>query len=120
VSLFAVLLCAIGIYGVIAFVVGMSRAEIAIRMALGADSRSVLRLIVGNGLALVGVGVVIGVAASLVLAPQLSEQLFRVNPRDPLTLAVVTALVVTVAVIACWLPARRTLQIEPNNALRTD
>lgn len=120
VSLFAVLLSAMGIYGVIAFVVGLSRAEIAIRMALGADSRSVLRLIVGNGLALVGVGVALGIAGSLALAPLLSEQLFRVQPRDPFTLVIVTALIATVAVVASWLPARRTLRVEPNTVLRSE
>lgn len=120
VSLFAVLLSAMGIYGVIAFVVGLSRAEIAIRMALGADPHSVLRLIVGNGLALVGVGVALGIAGSLALAPLLSTQLFRVHPRDPLTLAIVTAVIATVAVVASWLPARRTLRVEPNTALRSE
>lgn len=120
VSLFAVLLCALGIYGVIAFVVGLSRAEIAIRMALGADAGSVLRLIVGNGLALVGVGVIFGIAISLAVAPQLSEQFFRVSPRDPVTLAIVTAIVLTVATVASWLPARRTLRVEPNTALRSE
>ena len=120
VSLFAVLLAALGLYGVIAFVVGLSRAEIAIRMALGADARSVLRLIVGNGLALVGAGVALGVAGSMALAPFLSAQLFRVSARDPITLLAVAALVVTVAVVACWLPARRTLTVEPNTALRAE
>jgi predicted permease len=120
VSLFAILLAGLGLYGVIAFVVGLSRAEIAIRMALGADARRVLRLIVGNGLTLVGVGVLLGVAGSLALAPLLSEQLFQVSARDPVTLVSVAALVVTVAVVACWLPARRTLRVEPNAALRSE
>lgn len=120
VSLFAVLLSALGIYGVIAFVVGLSRAEIAIRMALGADPRSVLRLIVGNGLALVTVGMLVGIAASLALTPLLSEQLFQVTARDPLTLAIVTGVIAAVAVAACWLPARRTLRVEPNTALRSE
>jgi predicted permease len=120
VSVFAILLAALGLYGVIAFVVGLSRAEIAIRMALGADARSVLRLIVGNGLALVGAGVALGVAGSLALAPLLSEQLFRVSARDPVTLVTVAALVGTVAMVACWLPARRTVRVEPNTALRAE
>jgi putative ABC transport system permease protein len=120
VSLFAMLLAALGLYGVIAFVVGLSRAEIAIRMALGADARSVLRLIVGNGLALVGAGVALGVAGSLALAPLLAGQLFRVSARDPVTMLAVAAAVGTVALVACWLPARRTLRVEPNMALRAE
>jgi putative ABC transport system permease protein len=120
VSVFAVLLAAIGIYGIIAFVVGLSRAEIAIRMALGADAPAVLRLIVRNGLALVSAGVVVGLSASIAVSPLLEGQLFRVTARDPLTLAATSATVLAVALLASWLPARRTLRIEPHAVLRSD
>jgi hypothetical protein len=116
----ALLLAAIGIYGVVAFAVGASRREIAIRMALGAPARRVLGLIVRNGMALVGAGIALGLGASLWLTGLLRAQLYGVSATDPLTLGAVAAAVLLVALLASWLPARRAARVDPQVALRTE
>lgn len=116
----ALLLAAIGIYGVIAFVVGMSRREIAIRMALGAEPRAVLALVVRNGVLLAGLGIVIGLAGAAMGTRALSGQLFGVSATDPATFAAVATAVLIVALAASWLPARRAAGIDPQSALRAE
>jgi putative ABC transport system permease protein len=116
----AVVLAAIGIYGVIAFAVGLSRREIAIRIALGATRGSVSGLIVRNGMTLVLAGVVLGLAGSSLATRALAAQLFGVTPADPVTFALVTTLVVLVALLASYAPARRAARLDPQVALRAE
>lgn len=117
-SIVALILAAIGIYGVVAFVVGRSRREIAIRMALGARATSVVQLILRGGLLLTIAGVAIGVVGAAAALRVLRDQLFDVTPTDPLTFAAVALLVLIVAAAATYLPARRATRVEPQRALR--
>ena len=116
----ALTLAAIGLYGVIAFVVSNSRREIAIRMALGAEAASVRRLVVRNAMTLVAAGVVTGLVAAGLAAGVLSNQLFGVRPRDPMTFGLVPIAVLMVAFIASYLPARRAAAVEPQLALKSE
>src|SRR5579872_4811208 len=116
----AVVLAMAGVYGIIAYAVRQRTPEIGIRMALGASSRDVLRLVMAQGLLLVAAGVGVGVAAALALTRFLQSLLWGVTGTDSLTYAVVILALVTVATLACYLPARRALQIEPTSALRSE
>lgn len=117
-SVLALGLAAMGLYGVIAFVVGLSRREIAIRLALGADQRRVKRTVVRNGMVLVAVGVVVGVLGARLGAGVLAAQLYGVRATDPATIAAVTGVVLLVAWFASWLPARRAATVEPQAILK--
>jgi predicted permease len=117
-SVVALLLAGIGIYGVIAFVVGLSRREIAIRLALGADGRKVLGIVMANGMALVLAGVAVGVIGARLGSRLLESQLYGVQAGDPLTLAAVSATAVGVALLASWIPARRAARVEPQAVLK--
>ena len=114
----ATLLSAIGIYGVLAFGVAQRVREFGIRQALGAGSREILTLVLGQGLKTAGVGVVLGLAASLALSRYLQSQLFGVGAQDLSVFAGVTALLVAVAIAACYFPARRATRVDPMDALR--
>ncbi len=115
---FALIMAALGIYGVIAYLVSMRTNEIGIRMALGAKPGSVFRSVVGQGLLLAGLAVPLGIGGALVVNRSLSSILYQVSPGDPMTLAGISALVVVVALLACWLPARRAMRVDPMTALR--
>jgi putative ABC transport system permease protein len=118
----ALLLAAIGIYGVMSYSVTQQTLEIGIRVALGAERRDILRMVLAQGMRLAGLGLAIGFAAALALAlglaPALSSLLFRVSSTDPPTFAAVPMVLAGVALLACWLPARRALRVEPMRALR--
>jgi len=114
----ALLLGSVGIYGVIAYVVTQRTREIGIRMALGATRAEVLRLIVGQGMALTLVGVAIGVAVSLGITRFLRTLLFGVSPYDPSTFVAITALLSGVALVAAFVPGRRASNVSPTEALR--
>lgn len=116
----ALLLAAIGLYGVISYGVTQRTREIGVRMALGADPIAVVRMILRQALRLAGVGVLIGLASGLGLTRLLQKLLYNVEPTDPMTFATVAALLILVAVIAAWLPARRASKIHPVEALRAE
>ncbi len=116
----ALLLTAMGLYGVVAYTVTQRTQEIGVRMALGAQTRDVLRLILGQGLRLVAGGLVLGVIGALALTRWLDSMLFGVSARDPLTFAVIALLLVSVALLACWIPARRATKVDPMIALRCE
>jgi ABC-type antimicrobial peptide transport system permease subunit len=115
----ALALASIGLYGVMAHVAGQRRTEIGIRLALGAKPASILSLILGEGLRLVAIGAAIGLAVALAATRYVESQLFGVSPTDPLTFATVCLLLTTVAVLACLIPARRAMRVDPATALRT-
>lgn len=119
-SALALLLAAVGIYGVLSQRVSQRTQEIGIRVALGARHDDVLKLIIGEGLWLTLVGIAIGIAGSLVLARFLSSMLYGVTATDPITLAAVSSLLMLVALLACYLPARRAMQMDPLIALRCE
>jgi len=116
----ALVLAIIGTYGVIAHATAQRTQEIGIRMALGADRRMILRMVLFGGLRIAATGVAIGVFGALALTHVLSGLLFGVSARDPLTFVVVPGALLVVALAACWIPARRAMQVEPVIALRGD
>jgi ABC-type antimicrobial peptide transport system permease subunit len=119
-GLLALLMSAVGLDGVLAYVVSQRRREIAIRMALGAQASEALRLILGQGLRLIVIGLVIGMVAALAAGRLLSNQLPGVSPNDPLTFAGVALLLSLIALVACWIPARRATKVDPMIALRCE
>ena len=114
----ALVLATSGIYGVISYAVQQRTHEFGIRMALGAQRLDVLRLVLGHGPRLAGVGVALGLAGALATTRLLSSLLYGVQPRDPLTLAGVATLIIGIAFLACYIPARRALRVDPMVALR--
>jgi predicted permease len=114
----ALLLAAVGLYGVMAYLVAQRTREVGIRIALGGQPRDVRRLVVQQGLAIAGIGLIGGIAAALVLARSLTSLLFGVRPADPATYVAIVALLLGVAFVASWLPARRATRIDPVAALR--
>jgi ABC-type antimicrobial peptide transport system permease subunit len=116
----ALLVTAIGLYGVLAYNVGQRAREIGIRMALGAQQKNVLALVLGEGMTFTGVGVLAGLAGAFGLTRLLRSLLFAVTATDPLTYILVPILLVGVAFVACLIPARRAARVDPLVALRTD
>jgi len=116
----ALLLAAVGIYGVMAHAVARRTREIGVRMALGAARGDILRLVVGHGMRLAAAGITLGIGGALALTRLLRAQLFGVAPTDPATFVCVTLGLAAVALAACWLPARRATRVEPLSALRAE
>jgi putative ABC transport system permease protein len=117
-ALVALALAAVGVYGVISYDVSQRTKEIGIRMALGADSVSVLRLVVGRGFRLALLGITIGIAAAFLIRRFLASLLFGISATDSGTIAVTGLLVLLIALLACWVPALRASRIAPIEALR--
>ncbi len=116
----AVLLAAIGLFGVTAYLVAQRTREIGVRLALGADRRDIFRLILGRGIALAATGAVIGVCGAFWLTRVMQSLVFSVSTTDPATFVAVPALLVLVALLACYIPARRAMKVDPVVALRCD
>jgi predicted permease len=116
----ALLLAAIGTYGVLSYMVAERRREIGIRMALGADQGNVLAQILKQGLVLTTAGIVAGLAGAFALNRLITSLLFGVQPTDPVTIAGVVATITLVAAVACWIPAWRASRVDPNVVLRDD
>jgi putative ABC transport system permease protein len=114
----ALFLAAVGLYGVVAYSVSLRTQEIGVRMAIGAEPAHVLRLVIGGGMKLAIAGVVIGIAAALGLARFVSTMLFNVTPFDPASYALTAIVLLAVSALACYVPARRAMAVDPLVALR--
>lgn len=116
----ALFLASIGIYGVLSYFVGQRRQEIGIRMALGAAPAAVLRMILKDGARMILAGIAAGVIASFGLVHLMSSMLFGVKPTDPITFILVVLVLCAIGSLACYLPARRAMRIDPVIALREE
>ena len=111
---------AVGLFGVMAYLVTQRACEIGIRLALGAQPTDVFRVILGRGLMLAAAGAIFGVVGALWFAPLLEAFLFEVKTRDPITLVGAPLMLVAIALLACYLPARRAMRVDPVIALREE
>jgi len=116
----AVVLCSVGLYGVLSTVVRQRTAEIGVRMALGAPTANIFALVIGQGLRLTGAGLLVGIIAAVALTRVMRSMLVGVSPGDPATFAVMAVVFAGVAAVSCWMPARRAARLDPAIALRED
>jgi putative ABC transport system permease protein len=118
-AIVALLLSAIGVYGLVAFSVGQRRQEIGIRVALGSSPERVMRLVFRQGLGLTAAGAALGVVVGLFATRLLDSLLFHTSQRDPMAFAAAPVVLLAAAVIACYVPARRAVRVDPVSALRS-
>jgi putative ABC transport system permease protein len=114
----AAALAAIGVYSVLAFSIARRTRELGIRVALGANRRDIISLVLKEGLLLAVIGIVVGLGAAMFLATPLARFLYGVASRDPLTFAAAPGLLLVIAVLACLIPARKATRVQPTTALR--
>jgi putative ABC transport system permease protein len=119
-ALVALFLAAVGLYGIVAYTVSLRTQEIGLRMAIGAEPRDVLRLVVGGGMKLALIGVALGIAAALAAARLVSTMLFGITPFDPASYTATAAVLLAVSALACYVPARRAMGVDPLVALRQE
>src|SRR5439155_25175967 len=119
-GLTALLLAGLGIYGVISYLVSERTHEIGIRVALGASRSNILRMVLRQGLGLAIMGAAVGFVCALIVSHLMASLLYGVRPTDPLTFAGVALLFIGVALLACYLPARRAMKVDPIQALRVE
>jgi len=114
----ALLLAVAGVFGVLAYAVAQRTQEIGVRIALGATGGQILKMVLGQGLVTVALGIAVGLAGSLFLTRTMRSMLFEVSPNDPLTIVGITLLLVLIAMLASYIPARRATRVDPMIALR--
>ena len=119
-GLVALFLAAVGLYGVVAYTVSLRTREIGLRMAIGAMPSDVMKMILGGGMKLAALGVVLGVAAALALSTLVEKMLFEVEPSDPTSYAVTALILLAVAALACYIPARRAMRVDPMVTLQQE
>jgi putative ABC transport system permease protein len=119
-ALTALLLAGLGIYGTISYVVSESTREIGVRIALGAQRKSILSMVLGKGLRLAVAGAIVGFAGALIVSHLMAGLLYGVSPSDPLTFVGLTLVLTAVALAACYIPARRAMRVDPITALRCE
>jgi putative ABC transport system permease protein len=116
----ALALASVGVYGVMSYVVSQRTREIGVRMAMGARPRDVLKLVIGEGAKLIASGLGAGLAVAFIASRIISSLLYQVSATDPLTYMVVPLLLAAVALVACYIPARRAMKVDPMTALRVE
>ena len=119
-SVFALILAAVGIYGLLAYVVTQRTGEFGIRLALGAQRAQVVTSVLGDGLKTTLAGGVLGLGAAVLTTPLIASELYGVRPVDPATFIAVTVVMLAVSIAACWIPARRASRVDPMVALRDE